>query len=136
MRTKVLVDTNLWLYAYDKSSIHHPSAVSFLENSESCEYVICTKNIAEFWAVSSKNNQPIDTVIIFLSAVRANSSLLFPNPESLLIFDELLIKYKPRGNKVYDLEIVSIALANQVTKIATKNINDFAYISEVEIVPV
>jgi hypothetical protein len=45
----------------------------------------------------------------------------------------LLLKYKPTGNAVFDLEIVSIMLANDIREIATKNLADFEHIEEIQL---
>lgn len=60
--------------------------------------------------------------------------IIYPENESLAIFKKLFNKYRPKGNKVYDIEIASIMLANKIKKIATFNKTDFADIKEVEII--
>jgi hypothetical protein len=53
---------------------------------------------------------------------------------ALQFLNRLLQKYQPHGNRIYDVEIVSIALANGVGEIRTANIKDFAGISEIKTV--
>jgi predicted nucleic acid-binding protein len=45
-------------------------------------------------------------------------------------------KYNPRGNRVYDIEIVSVMLANGLKKVATANIDDFSNIDEIEVIEI
>jgi hypothetical protein len=72
----------------------------------------------------------------FYSDVKENFNILYPNGNSLAIFETLIRKYKPKGNRVYDVEIVSIILANGLNTIETANIDDFAGIDEIEIIKV
>ena len=133
--TKILVDTNIFIYAYDTSSIFHQKAVEFLSNDE---LALCTstKNVAEFFAVLSKIGQPFVKAYTFYLDIKSNVDLLFPSEGSLSIFEILLQKYQPKGNLVFDLEIVSIALENQVSEIATVNAKDLEGISEITVLAI
>jgi hypothetical protein len=64
-----------------------------------------------------------------------NADILFPDSLSLNHFEQLIQKYKPRGNRVFDLEIVSVAIANGIPEIATANLNDFQGLPEISVVP-
>jgi len=46
-----------------------------------------------------------------------------------------LQKYQPKGNRVFDLEIVSIAVSNQALEISTVNAKDFAGVIEIAVRP-
>jgi hypothetical protein len=48
----------------------------------------------------------------------------------------LIRNYDPRGNSVYDIEIVSVMLANGLRKDATANIDDFSNIDEIEVIAI
>ncbi len=50
---KILLDTNVLLYAMDRSSKYHKISISILENTE-YKLFVSTKNIAEMFAVCSK----------------------------------------------------------------------------------
>lgn len=130
MKTKILIDTNIFVYAYDGTSAFHRDAVGFLSDP-SVDFFSTTKNLSEFFAVLSKMNQPFDKVFRFYQDIRRNTTLLFPTNTSLNVFEDLLKKYQPRGNRVYDLEIVSIALANGISEIRTVNVKDFSGVTEV-----
>lgn len=112
--------------------IYHQSALKLL-NDTSLQLFISTKNIIEYFAVCSKLSVPFQQAIQFYSQIRQNTTLLFPTTNSLAIFENLLQKYQPKGNQIFDLEIVSIALANQVADIATFNTKDFAGFSEINL---
>ena len=61
------------------------------------------------------------------------ATVLFPNNKSIDIFKSLCKKYKPHRNQVFDMEIVSILLANGLNVIATFNHKDFKHITEIQI---
>ncbi len=134
-KIKTLVDTNVFIYAYDSGSIYHQKAVSLLNNTN-LEFYSSSKNVSEFFAVLSKMGEPLAKVFSFYQSIQSNVKLLFPDANSLSIFEALLQKYQPKGNKVFDLEIVSIAINNQVSEISTVNVKDFSNISEIDVRPI
>lgn len=69
----------------------------------------------------------------FYAEVKANFTILFLTTTSLLIFEKLIQQYQPKGNVVFDIEIVSIMLDNGIKQIATFNQKIFISISEVQI---
>lgn len=75
-----------------------------------------------------------EKVIGFYNEIKSNITILYPSNESLKTFELLIDNYQPKGNRVYDVEIVSILATNKVSKIATVNIDDFKNISEIELI--
>lgn len=132
---KVVIDTNILVYVYDKSSSFYDSSKDILENPNS-QLFITTKNISELYAVLSKMNVSYNKILNHYKEVRRNTTLLYPNENSITLFQSLLKKYKPMGTKVYDLEIVSIMLANNINEIETFNFKDFEKFSEVTILTI
>ena len=131
-KTKIIVDTNILIYAYDANSLFHQKAVAFLSDS-SWDFYVATKNITEFFAVLSKQGEPFPKVFEFYQSISQNAVLLFPDQNSLTVFENLLQKYQPKGNRIFDLEIVSVAMANSVAEIVTVNIKDFTGMSEISV---
>jgi predicted nucleic acid-binding protein len=97
---------------------------------------ITSKNISEFFAVTSK--QKIDSKTSWNSyhEIKTVSKIMFPIEESLSIFEKLIQQYQPKGNQVFDIEIVSIMLDNGIDQIATFNKKDFDKISEIQILEI
>ena len=62
-------------------------------------------------------------------------TILYPTQIFFSILKKLLQKYKPKGLKIHDFEIVSIVLANEINQIATFNIKDFESIEEISLIP-
>lgn len=131
----ILLDTNVLIYTFDETSEFHKKSAELFLNEENNLFVT-TKNISEFFAVCSKLNLDSNKTFGFYFDLKENCSILKPSDRSLEIFETLLQKYKPRGNKVYDIEIVSIMLANELKIVATANIDDFKNINEIEIIEI
>ncbi len=133
--SKVIVDTNVLIYGLDPHSGFHTSSVELLRDISNTLF-IPTKVVSEYFAVCSKLG--IDDSIIwnFYEEIKQYTTILFPDQNSLIHFEILVKKYKPRGNRVFDIEIVSVALANNLTHVATANISDFQRISEIQLIPI
>ena len=69
----------------------------------------------------------------FYEELKTNTKILFPAKKSLSIFENLIQQYQPKGNHTFDVEIVSIMLANGISHIATFNQKDYININEVQI---
>ncbi len=132
MKTKIWVDSNIFVYAYDANSGFHADAVAFL-STPNFDFYTSTKNISEYFAVLSKQNAPFDKVFRFYQDILQNCTMVFPTKTSLAIFENLLKKYQPRGNRVFDLEIVSMAIASGIPEICTVNVKDFSGVVEITV---
>ena len=130
---KILLDSNVLLYAMDKKSKYHTISINILENKK-YELFVSTKNIAEILAVSSKIKIDKNLVLNFIDNIIFKvSNLIYPNKESFNQFLKIIKTYNIKGNQVYDMEIASIMLANGINTIATFNHKDFREINEIEI---
>jgi predicted nucleic acid-binding protein len=114
------------------SSPFHKKCAALLQEPSVSLY-ICTKTISEYFAVCSKLNIEFSKSVVFYQTFCRNSTILFPDAHSLFIFEGLVSKYNPKGNRVYDIEIASIALAHEINEIATLNVADFSGISEIKV---
>ncbi|WP_210511227.1 type II toxin-antitoxin system VapC family toxin [Natronogracilivirga saccharolytica] len=133
---RVLVDTNILIFAIDQDSRFFHQARKILDHPE---FVLTTtsKNLSEFLAVVTKPNGyglSSDVASDILGEIINNLQILFPNQESLDLFKELLYRYRPTGLKVHDFEIISIGLANGVRHFATFNSKDFQIFDEIKLV--
>ena len=135
---EVLFDTNLLLYAIDEDSKYF-KPVQELINDDSLKLYTTSKNISEFLSVITRIpnseiavHEAVNLVEDFVSIF----TILYPTEKSHLIFIDLLKKYSPRGLKIHDYEIISIALSNKIKRIATINKKDFSGIEEIQLVSV
>ncbi len=117
---KVVLDTNVFIYALDEQSIFYERAVNILQAEEN-ELFTTTKNISEYFAVASKLAIEKEKVFGFYEDLRLNATILFPNETSLHFLEMLQKKYQPKGNRVYDMEIVSVMLAHDLEQVMVKN---------------
>lgn len=131
---KVLLDTNVLIYALDASSGYHQRSVALLTDPNAALY-LTTKNITEFFAVCSKLGVNFKQAFDFYAELRQNAILLFPDSVSVGFFEALLLKYNPKGNRVFDVEIASIMQANGLRYVATFNAKDFIPMTEMEVYP-
>lgn len=126
------MDTNVLIYALDESSVFHLRACEILQDENNLLFTT-SKNISEYFAVCSKLGIESSKIWGFYEDLSNNLTFLFPNQDTLQHFEMLFQKYKPKGNRVYDIEIVSIMLANNIKHVATFNVDDFKNVSEIEI---
>ncbi len=130
---KILLDTNVLLYAMDRSSKYHKISISILENTE-YKLFVSTKNIAEMFAVCSKKNISKQIVFKFINkTILQICTLLYPDNRSFEKFIQIISEKNIKGNKVYDMEIASISIVNRLDAIATFNHKDFKIINEISI---
>ena len=130
----VFLDTNILLYSMDVKSEFFNQAKSVLSNP-GYRFFISNKNISEFIAAVTKYKLMDYTVLIqSIEAFCGLFNMLFPDEVSHNIFISLLKEHRPERNRVFDIEIVSIMLANKISKIATYNEKDFIGIPGIEII--
>jgi predicted nucleic acid-binding protein len=129
----ILVDTNVLIYAFDETSDFYKKAAELLQKEE-LNLFVTTKNISEFFAVCSKLKLDFSNTFSFYQDLKNNIEILKPSDQSLTHFEMLIQKYLPKGNQVYDIEIASMMLANDIKRIATVNTKDFINVTEIEIV--
>jgi predicted nucleic acid-binding protein len=129
---KVLIDTNIFIYDLDKNSIFHERAKKVL-NDKTIELYTSSKNISEFISICTKLEINQDIALSYMEDIIENTSVLFPDRDSLLIFKDLLKTVNPKGNRVYDVEVASIMINNEINEIATVNEKDFSGIKKISI---
>jgi len=132
--SKILLDTNVLIYSIDEGSKYFKQAQIIL--TEQFELYTTSKNLSEFLSVITripKNPLSLSDALLIVEDFRNIMTILYPDEESFLIFQDLLQKYKPIGLKIHDYEIISIGIANQVTTIATFNEKDFREVKEIKL---
>jgi predicted nucleic acid-binding protein len=135
LMSRVLVDTNILIYSKDIKSLYHPFANGIF-NSED-ELFVTNKNLSEYYSVVTKGDHPLLTPIEAMHDLEEFGSIcqvIYPNESSQQKLFFLIEKYKPKGLKIHDFEIVSIALAQGINKLVTLNKNDFREIDGLEII--
>jgi len=133
--SKVLVDTNIFVYGIDEDSAFYKRARKILEQDK-YQLVTTSKNLIEFVAVITKSsgyNLNNDTALEIIEEIIQGVEIVYPTQESMAIFLDLMNRHQPKGLKVHDFEIISIGLAHGVHEVATFNTKDFKSIKEISL---
>ena len=129
---KILIDTNVLIYSIDKDSKYFLQSHNLLLDP-TLELYTTSKNISEFLVVITRypgKSLSIENALILIEDFSKILTFLYPNPASLKIFRQFLRKHKPTGLIIHNFEIASIALAHNITQMATFNTKDFDLINE------
>ncbi len=132
---KVLLDTNLLIYAIDEESKYFTPAQTLLTN-KNVDLFTTSKNITEFLTVITRlpeKSLNMDDALTVVDDYKTILHILYPSELSFSIFLNLLKKYRPVGLQIHDFEIISIGLAYQITQVATFNRKDFETVKEISI---
>jgi predicted nucleic acid-binding protein len=132
---KILVDTNVFIYAIDKSSRFNAWASKLILDNQYIHYTT-SKNILEFIAVVTKGENPIlntNQAIQVINYIRKRFHIIYPDAYSMDTFIKLCESYNPKGLLVHDFEIAAISLSHDIKLIATVNHRDFAIIKELSL---
>lgn len=134
--SKLFLDTNVLVYGIDEDSRFFSQARSLIGNPNN-ELYTSSKNLIELLSVTTRGpNAPlkIQDALSVMDDYASALSILFPNPQSLVIFRHLISKYNPAGLKIHDFEIMSIAIANKIQQLATFDTKDFRQVEEIELI--
>ena len=96
--SKLLLDTNILIYSKDKNSQFHFKSQTLL--SSSFDFCITSKNLSEYYAVTTKRIIPLLTseqALADLEEFSAYFTILYPNELSLSILKKLIKKHHPKG---------------------------------------
>lgn len=132
---KLLIDTNVLIYSKDTSSIFHKASINLLEGKD--QLFVASKSLAEYYAVVTRGQTPLLTPSEALNDIHEfvmYFEVLYPSLVSYQKLLELVKIYAPKGLKIHDFEIASIALVNEIDKIATFNRSDFQQIVDLEVI--
>lgn len=133
---KILVDTNVFVYAADRESRYHLWSNRILTSSDFDCYTT-SKNLLELMVVLTRGENPslsIKEAISIIKYIRSSYNVLYPDPLSMDQYLELADKSNPKGLACHDFEIAAIGLSNEINQIATVNQKDFIRIKELTVV--
>lgn len=130
---KLLLDTNVLIYAIDEDSKYFAKAHSLFFGQ--FDLYTTLKNISEFLSVITRIPNPL-TLRDALKAVEDFSNhlkILYPNEQTFRLYKELILKYKPVGLQIHDFEIISTAITHNINTIVTFNEKDFVKVREIKL---
>lgn len=132
----MLVDSNILVYAINRSSPKHKKAQTFLlSNIGNLE--IAHQNIFETLRVLThrkfqKPMNPKDAIGALERIFRA-CTVISPDYKTHQITLSLMKKYTLSGDEIFDCYLVATALANHIDTIATDNVRDFKKFKEIAV---
>jgi predicted nucleic acid-binding protein len=133
--SKLVLDTNILVYAKDASSRYHAASIRLFSDPE--ERYVTSKNLSEYYAVVTRGADPLlspsealEDIVDFM----ASCSVLYPNEKSMQLMMSMIAQYQPAGLYIHDVEIAAIALAYGIKRIVTYNQSDFQILKEMEVV--
>lgn len=137
-----LIDTNVLVYAADKSSPFHEASKDLRDRGLKGEISLCLfpQILCEFFAivtdrkrVSSPRSQEVALAEIEKYLEAGSIQKLYPGPDILNIICELLKHYPVRKQEIFDLQLVATMLSNDINRIYTHNVDDFRKFKEIDV---
>lgn len=136
-KQKLLIDTNILVYAFDSSSPYHQTSANILRLcfKQQISGYITHQNITEFskvfiekYKVSPSKLKPEIKKITH----QLNLKLVLPTPQTLPHFIKLLKFSKAKSTHIFDLYLAATILSHRINKIITFNTKDFAPIPKLQ----
>jgi len=138
-----LIDTNVLVYAADKTSEFHLSAKNIrdLGISGKENLCICPQILEEFFAVITdsrrvKNPRDPKEVIEELEKYIKSQNIvkIYPKEDTLVRTINFLKKYNIKKQEIFDARLVATMLSNSVSRIYTFNKEDFIKYKEIKVI--
>lgn len=133
-KTNLVLDTNILIYGLNEDSKYFERVREVLDNSQ-YSFFITTKTVTEFVSVLSKLGR-YDVIDTELPKILKQFTVIYSTKKSIRFFRELVEKYKPVGNKVFDIEIVSMMRAKKIKNLFSFNKKDFINLDEITLLAV
>ncbi len=139
MMSRILVDSNILIYAINTSSPKNRLAREFIKTSfRNSQLYLAQQNITESLRILTHKKfphpWPIEDAVNQISKFTDKVLIISPNIKTLFYFLEIVKKTKITGNKIFDAYLAATALSNNIDTIATDNIKDFSIFKEVKVI--
>jgi predicted nucleic acid-binding protein len=138
-----ILDANILAYAFNADAPQHSASRSLLEAARDPNTWLCVSSqiLCEFYSIIT-NPRRVVVASSSAEALRIISALLklpglhvLPIPANAVAGWMDLLKRRPViGGNVFDLQIVATMLANDIHRIYTYNVDDFAVFPELVVV--
>ena len=133
---KMLVDTNIFIYAINADSPKYKRAQKFLKDNQ-VKLEISHQNVLE--AIRVLTHKSFSRPMTLKHALKAvlviikSCFLISPNQSTYYFAIELIKNYKLSGNRIFDAYLAATALSNGIDTIATDNTRDFKKFKEIKL---
>ncbi len=133
----MLVDSNVLVYAVNRSSPKHKIAQFFLQNNTG-DLEVAHQNILEALRVLTHPKFPspmkIQDALKAIDSIIKTCRVVYPDGKTYHITLLLIDKNKPVSDQIFDTYLVATALSNEISTIATDNIRDFKKFKEIKLI--
>lgn len=132
---KVLLDTNILVYAEINDPIWSKICSKLIESDNENAFYISQRSLLEYFRVCTSNAAkiPVERVIKNIELYIENFEILYDNPISTQLMLELALETGAKSGKIFDLNILASALDNEIDVLYTVNIKDFPKVKNLEI---
>ena len=138
-----LIDTNILVYRADQDSTFHLPSVNLINRGLRGDILLCLapQNLTEFYAVMTNPKRvtnPIDPLIARVEIERyvqsQNIRKIYQTADLMPKLLELINKYPPTRQQIFDLQLIATMLVNDITRIYTFNARHFQPYQEIEVI--
>ena len=138
-----LVDTNILVYRADQDSAFHLPSINLINRGLRGDISLCLapQNLTEFYAVMTNPKRvtnPITPVAARVEIERylqsQNIRKIYQTADLMPKLLELINKYPPTRQQIFDLQLIATMLVNDITRIYTFNAKHFQPYQEIEVI--
>lgn len=135
------LDTNVIVYNHQGESKFHESSQKLIAGCLNGEFVLCISPqiLLEFFAVITSPRRVTNPVTPENAILRVKEYLetpniqkIYENEDTLRITIELVEKYKPAQQHIFDTHIAATMVSHGLKRLYTYNEKDFSQYSEIE----
>ena len=137
-----LVDTNILVYRADRDSAFHGPSANLIRQGLKGDIPLCIspQNLTEFYAVMTSPKRVTNPITPEDARLEINKYLqsknirkIYQTADVLPKLLELLRKYPPQGQQIFDLQLVATMLIHNVTLLYTFNRKHFEHYQEIQV---
>lgn len=136
-KKSILVDSNILVYAINRSSPKHLAAQQFLQ-SNAGNLVLAQQNILETLRVMTHkkftNPMPEDEAVAAVTAIADVCRIIAPDLTTYHLVQMLIKEHRLTGNSIFDAYLAATALSSGVLVIATDNQKDFIIFKDIKVI--
>ena len=136
------VDTNILVYRADQDSAFHLPSSNLINRGFRGDIALCLapQNLTEFYAVTTSPKRvanpitPVEACVEIEKYIQSqNIRKIYQTTDLMSKLLELIDKYRPTQQQIFDLQLVATMLINDVTRIYTFNAKHFQPYQEIEV---
>ncbi len=136
LKGRILLDTNILIYAYDESSPYHAKAAEIINLALAGEFeaVVAQQNLIEFANILTSNYKiPASSVSGDIEDILKDFQLITPLPKTIHHFLQL-IRDLNVNTYLFDIYLVATMISNDIENLITCNDKDFAGIKGLTVI--